>query len=222
METQEKSRIHPLAAGAAVAVIVASAVGVAAMTGHMPGSNAEVAVAPQAAVAPQVVVAPRPAAPVTFAPSESAEHKAAREQGAREEATRERDRARHQQMAANTQPSHAQAPAGCVNCGVVESVHAVQQNGQGGAVGMVGGGVAGALVGSQIGHGTGKTVAEVAGAAGGAFLGNEIQKKVTATTHYDVAVRMESGSTQTVSYPTQPAFAVGSRVRVENGTLVQN
>jgi outer membrane lipoprotein SlyB len=126
------------------------------------------------------------------------------------------------QVAANSQPTHAQAKIACANCGVVESIHTIQQQGEGGAVGMVGGGVAGALIGSQIGHGTAKTVAEVAGAAGGAFVGNEIQKKVTSSTHYDVAVRLENGSAQTVSFPAQPAFVVGSRVRVENGTLVQN
>ncbi len=213
MEAEQKSRIHPLAAGAAVAVIVASAVGVAAMTGHLPGSNAEPA-------APQVAVAPPPAPPAAAVPSESAEHRAAREQGAREQAAR--DRARHQQIAEASQPSRAQARPGCANCGVVESVNAVQQKGQGGMVGMVGGGVAGALVGSQIGHGGGKTVAELAGAAGGAFLGNEIQKKVTTTTHYDVVVRLDGGGTQTVSYAAQPGFGVGSRVRVENGALVQN
>ncbi|HEY8069030.1 MAG TPA: glycine zipper 2TM domain-containing protein [Burkholderiales bacterium] len=210
METQQKSRIHPLAAGAAVAVIIASAVGVAAMTGHLPGSSAEPAAA-------QVAAAPPPPAPAV--PAETAEHRAAREQGAREQIAREqaaRDRARHQQLAeASQQPR-------CASCGVVESVNAVQQKGQGGAVGMVGGGVAGALVGSQIGHGGGKTVAELAGAAGGAFLGNEIQKKVTTTTRYDVVVRLEGGGAQTVSYAAQPGFSVGSRVRVENGALVQN
>ena len=211
METEQKSRIHPLAAGAAVAVIIASAVGVAAMTGHLPGSKAEPAAAPQVAVAPP---------PVAAVPSESAEHRAAREQGAREEAARER--ARHQQVAAASQSTVAQAKPVCANCGVVEAVNAVQQKGQGGMVGMVGGGVAGALVGSQIGHGGGKTVAELAGAAGGAFLGNEIEKKVNTTTHYNVVVRMDGGGSQTVSYATQPAFSVGSRVRVENGALVQN
>jgi hypothetical protein len=35
-----------------------------------------------------------------------------------------------------------------------------------------------------------------------------------------VVVRLENGDSQTVSYPSQPAFAVGSRVRVENGSLV--
>jgi outer membrane lipoprotein SlyB len=38
---QTKSRLHPLVAGAAAAVIVASAVGVAAVGGYLPGSKAE-------------------------------------------------------------------------------------------------------------------------------------------------------------------------------------
>lgn len=216
METAKKSGIHPLAAGAAVAVIIASAVGVAAMTGHLPGSKAE------PATAAQVAVAPPPAAPVAAVQSESAEHRAAREQGAREQIAREqaRERARRQQLAENSQTQRAQAQPSCANCGVVEAVNVVQQQGQGGVVGIVGGGVAGALVGSQIGRGKTKTVAELAGAAGGAYLGNEIEKKVNTTTRYDVVVRMNGGGSQTVSYPAQPGFSVGSRVRVENGALV--
>jgi outer membrane lipoprotein SlyB len=202
METEQKSRIHPLAAGAAVAVIIVSAVGVAAMTGHLPGSNAGPAAAPQVAVAPP---------PVAAMPSENAVPEPAAH-----------DSARNQQVAAASQTSVAQTNPVCANCGVVEAVHAVKHKGKGGYVGMIGGGVAGALVGSQIGHGGGKTVAELAGAAGGAFLGNEVEKKVHTTTHYAVVVRLENGGTQTVSYATQPGFSVGSRVRVENGTLVQN
>lgn len=38
---QPKARLHPLVAGAAAAVIVASAVGVAAVGGYLPGSKAE-------------------------------------------------------------------------------------------------------------------------------------------------------------------------------------
>ena len=43
MEEQAKTRIHPLVAGAAVAVIIAAGVAVAAITGYLPGSNAEMA-----------------------------------------------------------------------------------------------------------------------------------------------------------------------------------
>jgi outer membrane lipoprotein SlyB len=46
METQAKPGIHPLIAGAAVAVIVAGGVAVAAITGYLPGSKAEIAEKP--------------------------------------------------------------------------------------------------------------------------------------------------------------------------------
>lgn len=68
---------------------------------------------------------------------------------------------------------------------------------------------------------TGTTIAEVAGAAGGAWAGNEIEKRMKTTRHYEVRVRRANGGSQTVSYAAQPALSVGSRVRVENGALVQ-
>jgi outer membrane lipoprotein SlyB len=43
MEAQVANRIHPLIAGASVAVIIAAGVAVAAITGHLPGSKAETA-----------------------------------------------------------------------------------------------------------------------------------------------------------------------------------
>jgi outer membrane lipoprotein SlyB len=197
-------------------VIIASGVGIAAMTGHLPGSNAE----------PSAVAQYSPA-PVAAVPVESAEHRAARDQGAREEAARqdarekaERDRVRQQQMAGASQQPLAQA-TNCPNCGVVESVNAYQQHPNKSVVGMVGGGVVGALVGNQLGHGTTNTIATVGGAAGGAYLGNEIGKKVQTTTRYRVVVRMDGGGTKTVTYAALPGFSAGSHVRVENGTLVQ-
>ncbi len=117
------------------------------------------------------------------------------------------------------QPSARQAARLCVNCGVVEAINAVEVKGEGSYLGMIAGGVAGALLGSQVGKGRGTTVAEVAGAAGGAYAGHEIEKKMKATRHYEVVVRLENGGTRTVSYATQPGFAVGARVRLENDTL---
>lgn len=107
----------------------------------------------------------------------------------------------------------------CANCGVVEAINLVEVKGDGSYLGMIAGGVAGALLGSQVGSGRGTTVAQVAGAAGGAFAGNEIEKRMKTTKHYEVVVRLENGGSQTVSYATQPGFAVGARVKVENGTL---
>ncbi len=117
------------------------------------------------------------------------------------------------------QPSSRQAARLCVNCGVVEAINAVEVKGEGSYLGMIAGGVAGALLGSQVGGGRGTTVAEVAGAAGGAYAGHEIERKMKATKHYEVVVRLENGGTRTVSYATQPGFAVGARVRLENDTL---
>jgi len=110
--------------------------------------------------------------------------------------------------------------ATCLNCGVVESINVVEAQGNGSYLGMIAGGVAGALLGSQVGSGSGTTVATMAGAAGGAFAGNEIEKRMKASKHYEVVVRLENGGTQTVSYPAAPALNVGSRVRVEGGTLI--
>jgi outer membrane lipoprotein SlyB len=75
---------------------------------------------------------------------------------------------------------------------------------------MIGGGVIGALLGGQVAHrGTGRTAAQVAGAAGGAWAGNEIEKRVRSTRHYEVVVRLENGGSQTFSYPAQPPLSVG-------------
>jgi len=39
------------------------------------------------------------------------------------------------------------------------------------------------------------------------------------TKHYEVLVRLDNGGTKTISYPAQPGFAVGTKVKVENDTL---
>ena len=121
--------------------------------------------------------------------------------------------------AASTQAPLARKPV-CVNCGVVEAINVVEVKGDGSYIGMIAGGVAGALLGSQVGSGRGTTVAQVAGAAGGAFAGNEIEKRMKTTKHWEAVVRLENGGSQTISYAAQPGFAVGAKVRVENGTLV--
>ena len=134
-------------------------------------------------------------------------------------AARPRDRTRRSEAARSQQVAAAPVPV-CSNCGVVESVNLVEVKGEGSYLGMIGGGVVGALIGSQVGHGTSRTVAQVAGAAGGAWAGNEIEKKVKSSKHYEVVVRLENGGSQTVSYTAQPSLSVGTRVRVENGSLI--
>lgn len=111
----------------------------------------------------------------------------------------------------------AASPRACANCGVVEAVTPVQRKGEGTGVGAVVGGVLGGVVGHQMGGGRGKDAMTVIGAVGGGVAGHEVEKRARATTLYRVRVRMDDGSTRTV---TQGAsIAVGQAVQVEGGRL---
>jgi len=135
---------------------------------------------------------------------------------------RETSAAAGQTLQPNAGPRRAarQAASVCATCGVVAAINLVEVKGEGSYIGKIAGGLAGVLIGSQIGGGHGTTVAQVAGAVGGAYAGNEIEKRVKTAKHYEAVVNLENGGTQTFTYPAQPGFAVGARVRVENGTLV--
>ncbi|MDP3136558.1 MAG: glycine zipper 2TM domain-containing protein [Burkholderiaceae bacterium] len=109
----------------------------------------------------------------------------------------------------------------CAVCGVVEAINVVEVNGDGSYLGKIAGGVAGVVLGSQVGGGSGRTAAQVLGALGGAYAGNEIEKRVRKEKHFEVVVRLEGGTTQTVSYAADPGLTVGTRVRVENGNLTR-
>lgn len=108
---------------------------------------------------------------------------------------------------------------GCANCGVIEAVTAIRVQGPGTGVGAVAGGVTGAAVGSQLGRGNGRTALGLLGAVGGAYAGHAIERNVRSDTSYRVTVRMDDGTKRTVYPSTAPAFAVGEKVRVVNGTI---
>ncbi|MDP1983099.1 MAG: glycine zipper 2TM domain-containing protein [Sulfuritalea sp.] len=116
-------------------------------------------------------------------------------------------------------PRAPQTARRCVNCGVIEAINLVEVKGEGSYLGKIAGGLAGIVIGNQIGEGNTRTVAQVAGAAGGAYVGNEIEKRAKTTKHYEVVVRLENGGAQTITYAAQPPFAVGARVKVDGGTL---
>jgi len=113
---------------------------------------------------------------------------------------------------ASSKPSGQDDVAECRNCGVVEKVVAVKHKGQGTGVGAVAGGVVGGLLGHQVGGGNGKKAMTVVGAVGGGLAGHEIEKHARATTTYRVHVRMDDGTTRTVTQATAPA--VGSRIQL--------
>jgi outer membrane lipoprotein SlyB len=119
-------------------------------------------------------------------------------------------------------PAPARAASICNNCGKVEAVNVVVVKGEGSYLGTIGGGVVGALLGSQIGGGTGRTAAEIAGAVGGAYAGHAIEANVRKTNLYEVVVRLQNGTAQTISYPNEPGFLVGDSVKINNGVIVRN
>jgi outer membrane lipoprotein SlyB len=109
------------------------------------------------------------------------------------------------------------ASAVCSNCGTVESVKSEKHKGEGTGLGAVGGAVLGGVVGHQLGGGNGKKALTVLGAVGGGLGGHEAEKQVRATTVYHVQMRMDDGSTRTVTQNTAPAL--GARFEVEGSQL---
>lgn len=160
--------------------------------------------APQTAEA-RPDASPVPAVPVPAAPAPKATNAPAREPA--------------RKVASNGRvgSSGTGAAAVCKTCGVVESVRQVTVKGQGTGLGAIAGGVVGGAVGNQMGKGNGRKAMTVLGAIGGGLAGNEIEKHARRTTHYDVTVRMDDGSTRTIRQQSAPA--AGSRVRVEGGSL---
>ncbi len=110
----------------------------------------------------------------------------------------------------------------CTNCGTVEAVNVVEVKGEGGYLGTIGGGVVGALLGSQVGGGNGRTAAQIAGALGGAYAGNQLEGNSRKTTHYEVLVRLQNGASQTVTMDADPRLTIGERVRVTDGVLTRD
>lgn len=109
----------------------------------------------------------------------------------------------------------AQAP--CGDCGVVQSMRLVEQQGQSSGVGLVAGGVLGGVLGHQIGSGRGNTVATIAGAGVGAYAGNQVEKNRNKKTYWSVAIRMDNGSTRNFTYTNKPAVNEGERVKLVDG-----
>ena len=216
-------RLHPLLTAAAVSVIVFSGVGVAAVTGLIPHSKgsvnepAPVAAAEQPAQNPTMPAAVPQATPVPPAPKKHVVRKA----------PKPAETVAYAETPALTPPAPvAQAPQvyeapkpdvkpGAL--GTVESVREVEQKGDAKGLGAVGGGVAGAVLGHNIGDHN--KLVTVLGAAGGALIGNQIEKQARATKHWELTVRYDDGSTQVFNSEQTPFWHEGDRVRYYEGKL---
>jgi len=114
-----------------------------------------------------------------------------------------------------------EARAACIDCGTVSDVEAVKKAAETSGAGMVLGGIAGGVLGHQVGSGRGKDVATVAGVAGGAYVGNEVEKSNNTTTSYVVRVKMDDGSRRSFTYSNPTSFKVGDAVKVIDRKLVR-
>lgn len=124
---------------------------------------------------------------------------------------------------AKTDQASASAGNGkvCADCGKVLSVKVVEKEGQGSPVGVIAGGVAGAVLGHQVGKGTGQDIATIAGAAGGAYAGHKIEQKMKSVKVWEVAVRFDSGEEKTFTFDKDPGYAAGTAVKASNGSIVR-
>ena len=116
---------------------------------------------------------------------------------------------------AGSAPESARAGSNtaCPDCARVVSISQVEREGEPSALGTIAGGIAGALLGRQIGGGTGQDLATVAGAAGGAYAGRQIEKKVSTHKAWIVTVQYPEGSRTDHEYAQDPGLRVGDLVR---------
>lgn len=122
-------------------------------------------------------------------------------------------------LAAPAQPSKSVAV--CAECGKVIAVNVGEKEGEGGLVGLIGGGAAGALLGRQVGKGTGRDIATIAGAAGGAYAGREIEQKMRTTKFWTVTIRFDNGTERTFNFDHDPGFAIGDLVKSSGDSVVR-
>lgn len=188
--------LYPTLLIAGISVIIASLLGVAAMTGVLPHAQSQPAVT--AAVTGTAVADARSGKDTVkkMAPTKAAAAKPAAQRG--------------------NDARSAAAP--CEDCGVVESVRAMQREGAGSGVGAVAGGVVGGILGNQVGGGRGRTAMTVVGAGAGAYAGHEIEKNMKRSVTYEIRVRMDDRSIRTF-HADDPDIGVGQRVTVRDGRL---
>ncbi|MEJ7931243.1 glycine zipper 2TM domain-containing protein [Ramlibacter sp. AN1015] len=90
-------------------------------------------------------------------------------------------------------------------------------------LGAVVGGLAGAVLGSQVGSGSGRDAATVIGGLGGAAAGSQYgrgnQPQATGGPSYRVTVVTDQGTTRMYEVAATGDLRVGDRVRVDNGII---
>lgn len=109
----------------------------------------------------------------------------------------------------------------CKECAKVTSVRQLKKEGQGSALGVIGGGVVGGLLGNQVGSGHGRQLATIAGAAGGAYAGNQVEKNMKSNTYWSVGVQYEDGRKRSFDFAQNPGLQSGDRVVNKGNSIVR-
>ena len=119
------------------------------------------------------------------------------------------------------QPSRPYASdAATYRQGVVDRIEVVRKGDTNNIAGTIIGGIAGGLIGHQIGGGSGQTAATIVGGAGGAVAGNEVQKRTRgANETFRVTVRYNNGATETIRQDDIADLRTGDRVRIDGGRI---
>jgi outer membrane lipoprotein SlyB len=214
MET--RTRLHPLLTAAAISVTVFSAVGVGALTGLLPTSigsqKQETPLQEQSSLQiPAEVAKPiEPAITHPVAPKKTPVKRAAAKPRATTPVT-------YNEYAQVETPKPVVQPG---NLATIQAVREVKDPGQHTGLGPIAGGIAGAVLGDQLGgKGNTRKVITVLGAAGGAYAGREIEKQARATKHWEIDVRRDDGVQETVRSELAPPYQPGERVRLVDGRL---
>ncbi len=201
--TSATLRTHPIVIISAIAVTIFALVGTAAIMGWLPKAHTEEGSAEQAKIVSE---------------STADKHKAVEEKHTEKAKPA---KSSHVKIASAESAPRSSSAITCDNCGVVHAVNLITKEGEGTGLGAVAGGVAGGLLGNQIGKGKGNTVATVAGVAGGAYAGHQVEKTMKKTQSYKITVRMNDGSDKAFFQNTDPDFAIGEKVKIENGGIVR-
>lgn len=111
------------------------------------------------------------------------------------------------------QPTYQVVNPPIARTGTVESVREFVESRQPSGLGVVGGAVVGAGLGSLIGGGNGRVAATIVGAVGGGYVGNEIEKNNTQMV-YQVGVKYDDGTWGTIRQTAPTGLRIGDRIVV--------
>ena len=105
----------------------------------------------------------------------------------------------------------------CDQCGTVEAIDQnVTQGNDHSMAGTIIGGIAGGVLGNQVGGGKGRTLATVAGAVGGGYAGNRIgANSGRGSQNFTLRIKMGNGAYSNVTVPDASAIRVGDLVQID-------